>query len=73
MTAVKLAKGKTIDAITAKAVTAKIEITDNGTGKVIETFTTNSATGKFLISQNLKEQWESALQKLVCQINLLPC
>lgn len=43
-------KGVTIDAITKKPVEASIEITDNGTGKVIETFTTNSATGKFLIT-----------------------
>lgn len=43
-------KGKTIDALTRKAVEADIEITDNATGKVIETFTTNSATGKFIIT-----------------------
>lgn len=43
-------KGKTIDAMTEKAVEAEIEITDNKTGKVIEQFTTNSATGKFLLS-----------------------
>jgi outer membrane protein OmpA-like peptidoglycan-associated protein/tetratricopeptide (TPR) repeat protein len=43
-------KGKTIDAITKKAVEAKIEIFDNTTGSVIETFTTNSATGKFIIT-----------------------
>ena len=43
-------KGKTIDAISAKAVEAKITITDNSTGKKIETLTTNSATGKFLLS-----------------------
>ena len=43
-------KGITIDAMTKKAVEASIEITDNGTGKVIETFTTNSATGKFIIT-----------------------
>ena len=43
-------KGKTIDALTKKAVEAVIEITDNKTGKVIERFTTNSATGKFLLS-----------------------
>mgnify|MGYP000200151230 CR=1 FL=1 len=43
-------KGKTIDALTKKAVEAQIEITDNKTGKVIETFTTNSASGKFLLS-----------------------
>ncbi|MFT7155909.1 MAG: outer membrane protein OmpA-like peptidoglycan-associated protein [Parvicella sp.] len=43
-------KGKTIDAISGKAVEAIIELTDNSTGSIIETFTTNSATGKFLIS-----------------------
>jgi outer membrane protein OmpA-like peptidoglycan-associated protein len=43
-------KGITIDAMTKKPVEANIEITDNVTGKVIETFTTNSATGKFIIT-----------------------
>lgn len=43
-------KGITIDAISRKPVEAQIEITDNATGKVIETFTTNSATGKFIIT-----------------------
>jgi outer membrane protein OmpA-like peptidoglycan-associated protein/tetratricopeptide (TPR) repeat protein len=43
-------KGITIDAMTKKPVEAQIEITDNVTGKVIETFTTNSATGKFIIT-----------------------
>lgn len=43
-------KGVTIDAMTKKPVEASIEITDNATGKVIETFTTNSATGKFIIT-----------------------
>ncbi len=43
-------KGITIDAITKKSVEAEIEITDNSTGTIIETFTTNSATGKFLIT-----------------------
>ncbi len=43
-------KGKTIDAITRKPVKANIEITDNNTGQIIEHFTTNSATGKFLLS-----------------------
>lgn len=43
-------KGKTIDAITKKPVEASIEITDNSSGQVIETFKTNSATGKFLIT-----------------------
>lgn len=43
-------KGKTIDQLTKKPVEAQIEITDNATGRVIETFTTNSATGKFIIT-----------------------
>lgn len=43
-------KGKTLDDLTKKAVQAEIEITDNSTGQIIETFTTNSATGKFLLS-----------------------
>lgn len=43
-------KGKTIDALTDKPVQADIEITDNKTGQVIQNFTTNSATGKFLIT-----------------------
>jgi outer membrane protein OmpA-like peptidoglycan-associated protein/tetratricopeptide (TPR) repeat protein len=43
-------KGSTIDAMTKKPVEASIEITDNVTGKIIETFTTNSATGKFILT-----------------------
>ncbi len=43
-------KGKTIDAISEKPVEAKITITDNSTGRKIETLTSNSATGKFLMS-----------------------
>lgn len=43
-------KGKTIDALTKKAVEAQIEIIDNASGSTIETFTTNSATGKFIIT-----------------------
>ncbi len=43
-------KGNTIDALTRDAVEAEIEITDNATGRIIERFTTNSATGKFLLS-----------------------
>ena len=37
-------KGITVDAMTKKPIEAEIEITDNATGKVIETFITNSAT-----------------------------
>ncbi|WP_165779229.1 OmpA family protein [Brumimicrobium salinarum] len=43
-------KGKTIDALTNKPVEASIEITDNKSGQIIERFTTNSASGKFLLS-----------------------
>ncbi len=43
-------KGITIDALTKKPIEAEIEINDTLTGKVIETFTTNSATGKFIIT-----------------------
>jgi outer membrane protein OmpA-like peptidoglycan-associated protein/tetratricopeptide (TPR) repeat protein len=43
-------KGNTIDALTSKPVCASIEITDNAIGKVTETFETNSATGKFIIT-----------------------
>lgn len=43
-------KGKVIDYLTRKAVGARIDITDNGTGTVMQTFESNSATGKFLLS-----------------------
>jgi outer membrane protein OmpA-like peptidoglycan-associated protein/tetratricopeptide (TPR) repeat protein len=43
-------KGTTIDAMTKGAVESSIEITDNSSGRIIETFTTNSATGKFIIT-----------------------
>lgn len=43
-------KGITIDQMTKKPVEALIEITDNATGKIIQTFTSNSATGKFIIT-----------------------
>lgn len=49
-TALTVFKGMTIDAISRKAVEATIELTDNSSGSVIETFTTNSASGKFLLS-----------------------
>jgi outer membrane protein OmpA-like peptidoglycan-associated protein len=45
-----LFKGMTIDAISRKAVEAEIEIYDNANGRLIEKFTSNSATGKFLIT-----------------------
>lgn len=55
-------KGITIDAISRKPVEAEIEITDNATGKVIETFTTNSATGKFIITLNSGKNYGIAVK-----------
>lgn len=55
-------KGKTIDDLSKNAVEAVIEITDNGTGQVIETFTTNSATGKFLLSLNSGKNYGIAVK-----------
>lgn len=55
-------KGVTIDAISRKPVEAEIEITDNATGKVIETFTTNSATGKFIITLNSGKNYGIAVK-----------
>lgn len=55
-------KGNTIDAISRKPVEATIEITDNTTGKVIETFTTNSATGKFIITLNSGKNYGIAVK-----------
>ena len=55
-------KGKTIDDLSKKPVEAIIEITDNASGQVIETFTTNSATGKFLISLNSGKNYGIAVK-----------
>lgn len=55
-------KGTTIDALTRKAVEAQIEITDNATGQIIETFTTNSATGKFIITLNSGKNYGIAVK-----------
>ena len=55
-------KGRTIDALTKKPVEATIEITDNATGKIIETFTTNSVTGKFLLSLNSGKNYGIAVK-----------
>jgi outer membrane protein OmpA-like peptidoglycan-associated protein/tetratricopeptide (TPR) repeat protein len=43
-------KGITIDHLTRKPVQAELEIIDNKTGKIISTFKSNSASGKFLLS-----------------------
>lgn len=55
-------KGVTIDAISRKPVEAQIEIIDNATGQVIETFTTNSATGKFIITLNSGKNYGIAVK-----------
>ncbi|MDX1350643.1 MAG: OmpA family protein [Putridiphycobacter sp.] len=55
-------KGKTIDDLSKEAVEAVIEITDNSTGNVIETFTTNSASGKFLLSLNSGKNYGIAVK-----------
>ena len=55
-------KGITIDAISRKPVEAQIDITDNATGKIIETFTTNSATGKFIITLNSGKNYGIAVK-----------
>jgi outer membrane protein OmpA-like peptidoglycan-associated protein len=43
-------KGKTIDHLTKKPVEAAFDITDNGSGSVMSSAKSNSATGKFLLS-----------------------
>jgi outer membrane protein OmpA-like peptidoglycan-associated protein/tetratricopeptide (TPR) repeat protein len=55
-------KGVTIDAIENKAVEAKMEIIDNSTGQKMETFITNSATGKFLLSLNAGRNYGISVQ-----------
>jgi outer membrane protein OmpA-like peptidoglycan-associated protein len=55
-------KGITVDAMTKKPVEAEIEITDNVSGKVIETFKTNSATGKFIITLNSGKNYGIAVK-----------
>lgn len=55
-------KGITIDAISRKPVEAQIDIIDNSTGQVIETFTTNSATGKFIITLNSGKNYGIAVK-----------
>lgn len=55
-------KGITVDAISRKPIEAQIEIIDNATGQVIETFTTNSATGKFIITLNSGKNYGIAVK-----------
>lgn len=55
-------KGRTIDAISRKPVTATIDIIDNSNGQVIQTITTNSASGKFLLSLNSGKNYGIAVK-----------
>lgn len=55
-------KGRTIDAMTKKAVEAVIDIIDNSNGRVISSFTTNSASGKFLLSLNAGKNYGIAVK-----------
>jgi outer membrane protein OmpA-like peptidoglycan-associated protein/tetratricopeptide (TPR) repeat protein len=55
-------KGVTSDAISKKPVEASIEITDNTSGKVIETFSSNSATGKFILTLNSGKNYGIAVK-----------
>lgn len=55
-------KGVTIDAISRKPVMATIDIIDNSNGQVIQTITTNSATGKFLLSLNSGKNYGIAVK-----------
>ena len=55
-------KGITIDEITRKPVTATIDIIDNANGQIIQTITTNSSTGKFLLSLNSGKNYGIAVK-----------
>ena len=55
-------KGATIDAIENKPIEAKMEIIDNSTGQKMETFITNSATGRFLLSLNAGRNYGISVQ-----------
>lgn len=55
-------KGRTIDAISRKPVTANIDIIDNSNGQVIQTISTNSASGKFLLSLNAGKNYGIAVK-----------
>lgn len=55
-------KGRTIDAISRKPVTANIDIIDNANGQVIQTISTNTASGKFLLSLNAGKNYGIAVK-----------
>ncbi len=55
-------KGRTTDAMTHKPVTANIDIIDNANGQIIQTITTNTATGKFLLSLNSGKNYGIAVK-----------
>lgn len=55
-------KGRTVDDMTGKPVEADIEIVDNATSSKVNDFTTNSATGKFIISLNSGKNYGIAVK-----------
>ena len=58
-----LLKGVITDALTKEVLEAEIEIVDNATSKVIATFKSNSATGKYLVSLPAGKNYGIAVKK----------
>lgn len=58
-----LLKGVISDALTKEVLEAEIEIVDNATSKVIATFKSNSATGKYLVSLPAGKNYGIAVKK----------
>jgi tetrahydromethanopterin S-methyltransferase subunit A len=56
-------KGVITDALTQKPLEATIEIVDNQMNQVIATFTSNSATGKYLVSLPAGKNYGIAVKK----------
>ena len=56
-------KGVITDALTQEVLEAEIEIVDNETSKVIATFKSNSATGKYLVSLPAGKNYGIAVKK----------
>ena len=56
-------KGKITDALTQKPLDATIEIIDNQMNQVIATFTSNSTTGKYLVSLPAGKNYGIAVKK----------
>lgn len=60
---VTLLKGVITDALTQKPLEAQIELVDNTKNEVIATFTSNSATGKYLVSLPAGKNYGIAVKK----------